>query len=137
LLNGFGGLASLLVALGDYAKNYDVIHAITMLRRDPIEGPSLEGGAFTSVSWAELGVSVADPTVWYGLLATGLTVLVGAVTFTGSLMAYGKLQGTKWAPDQPVQFAGQKPAIVALLLGSLALTLLLIAQPTWWPLLLI
>ena len=97
LLNGFGGIASLLVAVGDYSLKYGGTHR------------------------------------WDTMLATGLTVLIGGVTFTGSLMAFGKLQGTKWAPDQPVQFPGQKVLITLLLLGSLALSGLLIGDPGgWW-----
>ncbi len=90
LLNGFGGIASLLVAAGDYAR-----HA-------QHEDPALPA-----------------------LVATGLAVLIGGVTFTGSLMAFGKLQGAKWAPDQPVQFTGQKALIVAGLAACLGLTAVL------------
>ena len=129
LLNGFGGLASLLVACGDYG-NTMAAHENTQQTlsnfRELGFGDEL-GEAFELVGGS----------VWYGVLATGLTVLVGAVTFTGSVMAFGKLQGVRWAPDKPVQFAGQRPAIAALLLGSLALSLLLVAQPTWWPLLIL
>ena len=98
LLNGFGGIASLLVACGDYSRNY-------------------------------AGIEFAP---WYGMLATGLATLVGGVTFTGSLMAFGKLQGTKWAPDSPVQFPLQKVLIAGLLLAGLALSFVLIWTPTWW-----
>ncbi len=94
LLNGFGGIASLLVASGDYLK-----------QADPTTEP---------------------PNV---LAAVGLTVLVGGVTFTGSLVAFGKLQGLKLTPSRPIQFAGQKALIGLLLLASLAMTGLLVASP--------
>ncbi len=93
LLNGFGGIASLLVACGDFA-------------RTPAEHGS-----------------------WDSLLATGLATLIGGVTFTGSLIAYGKLQGVKWAPDKPVQFGGQKALIFAMLVGSLIVSALIAARP--------
>ncbi|MFW6337260.1 MAG: NAD(P)(+) transhydrogenase (Re/Si-specific) subunit beta, partial [Phycisphaeraceae bacterium] len=98
LLNGFGGIASLLVACGDYARNFDTV----------TDAP------------------------WYGLLATGLATLVGGVTFTGSIMAFGKLQGTRWAPDSPVQFPTQKLLIGLLLAASLVFSFVLIWTPTWW-----
>ena len=102
LLNGFGGIASLLVATGDYALPTD------------------------------------DPVTWDALLATGLATLIGGVTFTGSIMAFGKLQGVKWAPDQPVQFVGQKTLIGLMLVVSLVLSFVLIGEPTWgWLLVLI
>ncbi|NBC10217.1 MAG: NAD synthetase [Planctomycetes bacterium] len=99
LLNGFGGLASILVAIGDYSLNFG----------------TLAGQR------------------WDALAAVGLASLIGGVTFTGSIVAFGKLQGTKWAPDQPVQFPGQKLAIGALLLLSLVLTVVLAIFPeAWW-----
>ena len=93
LLNGFGGVASLLVACGDYALK-------------------------------EVGTST-----WDSLLPTGLATLIGGITLTGSLMAYGKLQGTSWAPDRPVQFMGQKALIFIMLLGMIALSGVMATQP--------
>ena len=91
LFNGFGGIASLLVACGDY---------------------------------------LSDATSrWDTLAATGLAVLIGGVTFTGSLVAFGKLQGLKITPGRPVQFAGQKVLITLMVIGALALTGYMIAEP--------
>ena len=92
LLNGFGGIASLLVACGDYTDPFN-----------PVFG-------------------------WHDELAVGLTVLIGGVTFTGSLVAFGKLQGLKITPGRPIQFAGQKVAIGLLLSLSLAMTLVLTVE---------
>jgi proton-translocating NAD(P)+ transhydrogenase subunit beta len=99
LLNGCGGIASLLVASGDYLRTTDVVLA---------------------------GLP------WNTLLAIGLATLIGGLTFTGSLVAYAKLAGSKLIPDAPVQFAGQKALIAVLALGSLALAGVLIAQPHAW-----
>jgi NAD(P) transhydrogenase subunit beta len=106
LLNGFGGIASLLVACGDYL-NKDVHHA----------GAIIPGFIFGEV----------EP--WHVLLSTGLTILVGGVTFTGSVVAFGKLQGLKITPSRPIQFTGQKAAIALMLLVSLGLCGCLVAQP--------
>ncbi len=99
LLNGFGGIASLLVACGDYMNN----------RADP-------DVALTALHWNTL-------------LAIGLATLIGGLTFTGSLVAYAKLAGSKFIPDAPVQFHGQKPLIGVLLIGGLVLSGFMIAKP--------
>jgi len=96
LFNGFGGIASLLVAAGEYARKY----------------------AAADTEWS-----------WNALLATGLAILIGGVTFTGSLVAFGKLQGLKITPGRPIQFAGQKPLILLLVLACLVLTGMLIGNP--------
>jgi NAD(P) transhydrogenase subunit beta len=73
----------------------------------------------------------AGPREPYQLLAIGLTVLVGGVTFTGSVVAFGKLQGLKITPSAPIQFAGQKTLISLMLLISLALSAYLIVSPAF------
>ena len=102
LLNGFGGIASLLVAWGNYVK------------KTPIPAESQE---------------LVRVFAWDVMLTTGLAVLIGGVTFTGSLIAFGKLQGLRITPGRPVQFSGQKALIALMLLVSLALTGVLMAVP--------
>ena len=94
LLNGFGGIASLLVAWGDY-----------LLAEDIALRP------------------------WHELAAIGLATLIGGVTFTGSLVAFSKLQGLKITPDRPVQFVGQKALIGLMAIACLALAVVLVARP--------
>ncbi len=72
LLNGFGGGASALVAIGEY--------------------------------WRLIGVPTSLSLDL--LLTTLLGTLIGGVTFTGSLMAYGKLQGIIFGP--PLLFPLQR-----------------------------
>jgi H+-translocating NAD(P) transhydrogenase subunit beta len=53
------------------------------------------------------------------MIAIGLEVMLGAMTFTGSMIAFGKLQGT--LPGAPIQYKGQNiinGAIIVALLGS-------------------
>jgi NAD(P) transhydrogenase subunit beta len=92
LLNGFGGLASVLVAGGDLLQN-----------------PSA---------------------AWDGLIASGLSGLVGAVTFWGSLLAYGKLEEFKFL-ERPLPVP--KPLIVniLLLLACCGLIGLMVAGHVW------
>jgi NAD(P) transhydrogenase subunit beta len=99
IFNGFGGIASLLVAAGNYVLKVDKVDA---------------------------GDATWD---WNALLATGLTILIGGVTFTGSLVAFGKLQGLKITPGRPIQFAGQKVLIAIMAIGCLTMAVWLVAEP--------
>ncbi len=92
VFNGFGGLASALVALGDVA------HVTPQ------------------------GATLA------GVGAGG--VIVGGLTFTGSVIAYGKLQGTAWAPSRPVTFPFQKAANAGLLALAVLCVVLYAGDPT-------
>lgn len=57
----------------------------------------------------------------------GLSVFIGAVTFTGSLVAYGKLQGI--VSGNSVQFPMQHPVNAVLILGSLVCMIFLVIYP--------
>ncbi len=57
-------------------------------------------------------------------------VLLGFLTFTGSLMAAGKLQGLRWIPQRPVTYPLQNASNIALLLVAAVLGVLLVFQPT-------
>ncbi len=84
VFNGFGGLASLLLA------------------------------------WAEFHQSPTMPP--FIVIVTALSVLIGGVTFTGSMVAYGKLAGK--IPQKAIVFKGQhliNGAILAAALGAGAL----------------
>ncbi len=59
--------------------------------------------------------------------ATAASGLIGAVTLSGSLVAFGKLQELKFVKD--ISFDGQKLINLGLALGSLLLGYLLIAYP--------
>ena len=85
LLNGFGGLASLLVGWADYYYN----------------GVAKAEGIVGSV---EKAVSGGVPT--FTKVATILAILIGGITFTGSVYAWGKLSGK--ISGKAKVFAGQK-----------------------------
>ncbi len=63
--------------------------------------------------------------------AIGLEVYFGFLTFTGSLMAFGKLQG--FITGAPVTYKGQNFTNLTFFFGAFALLVLLIASPgtTW------
>ena len=91
LLNGFGGGASILVALSEYFKknpNYPVDTGL------PFNLP------------VDQGVAII------------LSILIGGVTFTGSLIAFGKLQGI--VTGKVVKYPLQHPMNAILFLGVLA-----------------
>src|SRR5438094_3579346 len=62
-------------------------------------------------------------------------ILLVYLTFTGSLMAAGKLQEIKWIPQRPVTYPLQNVSNLGLLLVAAALGVALVLQPTaaWAP----
>ena len=78
-------------------------------------------------------VGVAEYATHHGLLssfdagAVSFEVLLGSVTFTGSLMAFGKLQGI--LPGRPQTFPGQNAINFALMGAALVLLVLLVGSP--------
>src|SRR5438045_8695592 len=61
--------------------------------------------------------------------------MLGFVTFTGSLMATGKLQEVKWIPQRPVTYLGQNVVNVGVLVIAVALGVLVVLHPAavWAP----
>jgi NAD(P) transhydrogenase subunit beta len=57
-------------------------------------------------------------------------VLLGFLTFTGSLMAAGKLQ--EWIPTRPITYKGQNAINFSLFGVALLCGVLLVCFPTWW-----
>ena len=79
IFNGFGGGASALVAGADFVTNMKELHT----------GELING---------------LDPTFY--LIVVMLSIFIGTLTFTGSFIAFGKLQG--FISGQPIVFPGQK-----------------------------
>ncbi len=134
LLNGFGGIASMLVALADYFHRHV---ALTSDELESLKGRDADGSLYFSMPVGMETTPVFKLMMIYPttttLLAIGLAVVIGAITFSGSIMAFGKLQGTSWAPDQPVQLPGQQKIVFAGL-GFLALMIVfLMIWPVAWP----
>jgi NAD(P) transhydrogenase subunit beta len=63
----------------------------------------------------------------FTMSALGLEVLLGFLTFTGSLMAFGKLQGM--LPDRPIVYKGQNLVNVSVLGVAVAMAVVLVASP--------
>ncbi len=78
----------------------------------------LGGGASTLVASSEFYQMTGNAEV--NVIATiGLSVLIGTVTFTGSLIAFAKLQGIM--KGAPITFRGQQVLNALLVLGAIAL----------------
>jgi NAD(P) transhydrogenase subunit beta len=60
--------------------------------------------------------------------ALGFEVLLGSLTFTGSLMAFGKLQGI--LPGRPIVYRGQNVINLTLLAVAVALAVYLVIDPS-------
>lgn len=87
------------------------------------------GLASLLVGWAEFETRVQNENLEaLNTLAIFLAVLIGAVTLTGSLIAYGKLSGK--LDGKPVLFTGQKIINALLLIVTLVLGVLIIVQVT-------
>lgn len=82
------------------------------------------GLASLLVGWAavEEGLSV------FVLITVVLSILIGGLTFTGSVLAWGKLSET--FTGKPVQFVGQRFVNASLLVAILVFSTLFVMEPT-------
>jgi NAD(P) transhydrogenase subunit beta len=71
----------------------------------------------------------------FRMVAIIAEIILGYLTFTGSLLAAGKLQEVKWIPQRPVTYPLQNVTNLALLVIAVALGVLLVLHPTadWAP----
>ena len=94
------------------------------------------GGAAALVALLELHEIVEatdlgdDGPGWFVLLATAFTILVGSVSFAGSIITFAKLQ--ELMTSRPVVFPGLPVVFGLALAGSLVLGGLLIGDTTMW-----
>ena len=76
--------------------------------------------------WMSEGGAMLTP---FRTSALILEVLLGYLTFTGSLMAAGKLQEVKWIPQRPVTYPLQNLTNIGLLLFAAALGVMIVLNP--------
>src|SRR5215831_8024073 len=78
---------------------------------------------------AEFGIAEAGAIARHSLVEMGLGVAIGAVTFTGSIVAFAKLQGL--VSGAPLVFKGQHPlnALLGILIAALIVWLILALNP--------
>ncbi|WPJ96500.1 NAD(P)(+) transhydrogenase (Re/Si-specific) subunit beta [Coraliomargarita algicola] len=102
LFNGFGGLASLLVGWAEYHR---AIHPASIIE----QALRAEVPSFTAA-------------------VTVLAIVIGGITFTGSMYAWGKLSGK--LGGRALSFAGQKTLNALLALGIVASGVVFSISPT-------
>lgn len=130
------GYTTVLVAMGIGA----VVGVVLALRIEMTAMPQLValfnglgGGASVFVAGAYLAGGRFDQQLTTGncfadvLTATAASGLIGAVTLTGSLVAFAKLQELKFVRD--ISFPGQKLVNLLLALSAIGLGVLLVMQP--------
>jgi NAD(P) transhydrogenase subunit beta len=86
------------------------------------------GGAAALVALMELAHVRDGETV--AAIATAFTVLVGAVSFSGSIVTFAKLQ--ELMTTRPVTFPGLPVLFIASVLGGIALAVFLVSDPRVW-----
>ncbi|RPJ52812.1 MAG: NAD(P)(+) transhydrogenase (Re/Si-specific) subunit beta [Acidobacteria bacterium] len=67
----------------------------------------------------------------FRMTAIGVEIILGFLTFTGSLMAAGKLQELRWIPQRPVTYRGQNVVNLLLLAIAIGCGVALVINPTW------
>jgi NAD(P) transhydrogenase subunit beta len=112
---GFGFIAAKRVAMTDMPQMIALYNG-------------MGGGAAAGISAVAL-LGTATPAT--GSLAV-IGGLIGAVSFSGSLIAFLKLQG--WMRPRPISFSGQQILNMAVLVLAIVSGLFVVIQPPWVPL---
>lgn len=115
LFNGMGGACALFISLGEWTRAGAMWRTIHQALPSFIEEPTRRA----------LGEAAGRP---FGeSLPMLLGIVFGAISFSGSLVAFGKLQGI--ITEKPVRFAGQQIFNAALLVAIIAFGAQAISQP--------
>ncbi len=90
------------------------------------------GGAAALVALLELHevVTVGSDPGWFTLVATAFTIVVGSVSFAGSIVTFAKLQDLM--TSRPVVFPGLAVVFGGAFLGAVAVSALLVRDATMW-----
>ncbi|MHC4886171.1 MAG: NAD(P)(+) transhydrogenase (Re/Si-specific) subunit beta [Planctomycetota bacterium] len=103
LFNGFGGISSLLLAWSEFHTAFRMQDSLVEQASAALQGQSWSGDTGT-------------------LIAIVLAALIGGITFTGSVIAWGKLSTA--IPGKPIMFLGQKVINAVLLAAALVIGVL-------------
>jgi H+-translocating NAD(P) transhydrogenase subunit beta len=88
------------------------------------------GGAAALVALLELGDLLDGSPAGFSLAATAFTILVGSVSFSGSLVTFAKLQ--ELMTSRPVVFPGLPVAFGLGLVAAVVLAVLTVTDPAVW-----
>ncbi|MBU0665509.1 MAG: NAD(P)(+) transhydrogenase (Re/Si-specific) subunit beta [Proteobacteria bacterium] len=86
------------------------------------------GAASALVALAEFQSNTTGGFDSFTLITLLLSLIIGGLTFTGSIMAYAKLQGL--IPTRPVTYPGQQVVNAIIVLATVALSWFLFQDPT-------
>src|SRR5260221_3664403 len=75
------------------------------------------------------GGSATAPMTHFRMSALAAEVILGFLTFTGSLMAAGKLQEVRWIPQRPVTYPGQNVVNIGVLALAVGLGVAVVLNP--------
>ena len=85
------------------------------------------GGASALVAWSELVRSTPEALPNQSLITMGVSIFIGSLTFTGSYIAFGKLQGH--ISGNPITFPGHNFVNMALTAGIIGIIIWFVAVP--------
>ncbi|HTS12460.1 MAG TPA: NAD(P)(+) transhydrogenase (Re/Si-specific) subunit beta [Candidatus Limnocylindrales bacterium] len=89
--------------------------------------------AFGALSATMIGIAeyyVRAPQVTkFGMVEIGLEVIIGSLTFTGSLIAAGKLQ--EILPQRPITYRGQNVVSLSTLAAAIVIALIMVVHPEY------
>ena len=88
------------------------------------------GGAAALVALLELVHLIDERAGWFALAATAFTIVVGAISFAGSVVTFLKLQ--ELMTSRPVVFPGLPVAFAAGLAAAVALSVMTATGPAVW-----
>ena len=82
-----------------------------------------------------LGLGEGGGLTAFRMSAIVAEIILGFLTFTGSLMATGKLQEVSWIPQRPVTYPGQNVVNIGVLAIAVALGVVVVVHPAaaWSP----
>jgi NAD(P) transhydrogenase subunit beta len=150
----FGGVAAMVIAiLATWAQPDVIVHhawiaaAIALgfvvgvpLSRVPLTAVPQRTALSHAFGGVAAGlVGTAEYLLWYQqdparlthfrMVAIVAEIILGYLTFTGSLMAAGKLQEIKWVPQRPVTYPGQNFVNLGLLALAIGLGVAVVLMP--------
>jgi len=125
IFNGFGGIASLLIGWAQLQQSVAQAATIQDGSSSPPAGASIHPTTVTDL----LGSNGGDPRFVAATIV--LAILIGGVTFTGSIVAFGKLSGK--ISSKPVRYRAQQLVNAGTLIAAAALGALFAWRPDWYP----
>jgi NAD(P) transhydrogenase subunit beta len=149
----YAGVVAMIIAVGATWIEPEVVHHLWIvlaiaagialgipLSRVPLTAVPQRTALSHAFGGAAAGlVGVAYYYLWYSTNPGHLTTfrtgalitenILGFLTFTGSLMAAGKLQEVKWIPQRPVTYKGQNVVNIILLIAAVATGIWVMLNP--------